>query len=120
MGDVNFTNLYTSRIFVAYMRKDNACGSDCGEPWNVLGWVDLWPQQSTTRPNPTGNRWFYYYAEAVDGRTWSGNYSAEVTKSRFEKCTCIGVSVSHGPNPWYDVGMRQLDLDQFGGVNFKL
>lgn len=118
MSDVNFANLYSSKIYVAYMRLDNACGADCGDPWDVLGWINLEPGQNQSRPNPTGNRWFYYYAEADDGSSWAGEFTAEVSEERFEKCTCLGVSVSDGPNPWHDVGMRELDLDEWGGVNF--
>jgi uncharacterized membrane protein len=119
MADVRFTNNYTSKIYVAYMRLDRACGDDCGDPWNVLGWVNLAPGETQTRPNPTGNRWFYYYAEADDGAFWAGDFIAEVSRERFEKCTCIGVIVSHGTPPYYEVGMRELDLDAFGGVNFN-
>ena len=118
MADVKFQNSYTSRIYVAYMRFDQGCGDDCGDPWDVLGWVSLAPGESQSRPNPSGNRWFYYYAEADDGATWSGNFNAEVSQECFEKCTCLGVSVSDGPNPWHDVGMRELDLSSSGGVNF--
>ncbi len=118
MAAVNFTNLYSSKVYVAYMRADHACGADCGDPWDVLGWVTLEPGQSQNRSNPTGNRWFYYYAEADDGSVWGGDYRAEVKDERFQKCTCLGVSVSHGASPWYYVGMEELDLNQWGGVNF--
>jgi hypothetical protein len=118
VGDVNFTNSYTAKLYVAYMRLDNACQDDCGEPWDVLGWINLDVGQSQTRPNPTGNRYFYYYAEADDGTIWSGPFPAEVTQTRFEKCTCLGVIVQNGNgSPYYDVGFRELDLSQFGGVN---
>jgi hypothetical protein len=118
MADVNFANLYSSKIYVAYMRLDPACGADCGDPWDVLGWVNLEPGQNESRPNPTGNPWFYYYAEADDGTVWGGDFVAEVSNDRFQKCTCLGVSVSHGPNPWHDVGMEELDLNVWGGVDF--
>ncbi|MGH8907861.1 MAG: hypothetical protein ACRD0K_15415 [Egibacteraceae bacterium] len=101
------------------MRLDEACGADCGDPWDVLGWITLEPGQVQTRSNPTGNRWFYYYAEADDGSVWGGDYVAEVHRTGpFQKCTCLGVSVSHGTNPWYDVRMDELDLDEWGGVTF--
>jgi len=114
MADVRFTNSHSVSISVAYMRYDPACGADCGDPWDVLGWVNLAPNQTQTRPNPTGNRFFYYYAEGVDGSVWSGNFSAQVTREVFEKCACLGTT-----SPiWFNVGMRELDLNQFGGVNF--
>jgi Protein of unknown function (DUF1036) len=114
MGDVRFKNSYSAVISVAYMRFDHACGTDCGDPWDVLGWVNLAPGETQTRPNPTGNQFFYYYAEGADGSTWSGNFSAEVKLEVFEKCTCLGTT-----SPlWFSVGMKELDLSQHGGVNF--
>jgi uncharacterized membrane protein len=117
MADVRFTNGHGSRIYVAYMMFDTACGADCGDPWTVRGWINLDPGQTKTRP--TNNRFCYYYAEDDNGATWGGNFSAEVKQERFEKCTCLGVSVSHGQNPWHSVGMDELDLNQFGGVGFN-
>lgn len=117
-SSATFTNSHGKKIFVAYMRRDWTCLSDCGDRWDVLGWIHLEPGQTERRANPTENRWFYYYAEDVDGTFWAGSYLAEVTNPSFQKCSCIGVSVSHGPNPWYDVGMREVDLDAWSGVNF--
>ena len=120
MADVRFTNSYSSKIYVAYMRSDHACNDLCGEPWDVRGWINLAPGETQTRSNPTNNRWFYYYAEADDGSLWAGDFIAEVRQAAFEKCTCLGVIVhDHGStSPYYDVGMRELDLNEFGGVNF--
>lgn len=112
MADVRFTNSYSSKLYVAYMRLDQVCGDDCGDPWDVLGWINLEIGQILTRP--TNNRWFYYYAEAEDGQLWAGDFTAEVSSERFQKCTCIETT-----SPlWFNVGMRELDLNQFGGVNF--
>jgi hypothetical protein len=105
------------------MRYDPNCGNECGTPWDVLGWAVLAPGGSQSRANPTSNRYFYYYAEAVDGRFWAGPFVAEVSGGeRFEKCTCLGVIVQNGNavNPYHDVGFRELDTNQFGGVNFTL
>jgi uncharacterized membrane protein len=118
MSDVNFTNSYSTKIYVAYMRLDEGCRADSGDPWVVLGWINLEPGQSQSRPNPTGNQYYYYYAEADDGAYWAGPYGTEVSSERFDKCEGIGVSVSDGPNPWHGVGMRELDLAAWGGVNF--
>ena len=119
MADVSFTNSYSAKLFVAYMRLDNACGDECGEPWDVLGWINLDVGETETRPNPTGNQYFYYYAEAADGAVWGGPYVAEVAQTRFEKCICLGVIVQNGDgSPYHDAGFRELDLSQFGGVNF--
>lgn len=120
-SNIQFHNSYSTRLFVAYMRLDHNCGNECGEPWDVLGWVVLSPGDSQSRANPTNNRYFYYYAEALDGAIWSGPFVAEVTQTRFEKCTCLGVIVQNGgaTNPYHDVGFRELDTNQFGGVNFQ-
>ena len=120
MSQVNFTNFYSAQLFVAYMRLDYNCQNECGEPWDVLGWISLQPGDTQTRDNPTNNQYYYYYAEAVDGALWSGPFPAEVSNDVFEKCTCLGVTVQNGPptNPYYTVGFQELGLSQYGGVNF--
>jgi hypothetical protein len=116
---VEFINSTTTKIYVAYMYYDLACGSDCGDPWNVEGWIVLDPGERETRPNPTGNQFFLDYAEGDDGRIYdTGNYPAEVSNDVFEKCTCLGVSVSHGPQPYYTVGFQITDLNVYSGVQF--
>jgi hypothetical protein len=117
-SDVRFTNSYGKKLYVAYMRRDFDCQGECGDIWDVLGWIGLDPGETETRSNPTRNQWFYYYAEAVDGAFWAGPFVANVSNDKFQKCSCLGVIVSHGPQPYYDVGMRELDTVKFGGVNF--
>lgn len=116
-SSVNFTNSYGKKIYVAYMRRDYTCQSECGDLWDVLGWINLDPGETESRANPTTNRWYYYYAEAEDGAFWSGPFVAEVRQAKFEKCTCLGVSAG-GTNPYHDVGFRELDNKTFSGVNF--
>jgi hypothetical protein len=114
VGDVRFTNNYFTTVYVSYMWHDPACGANCGDPWNVAGWVNLRPGETQTRPNPTSNRWFYYFAEADDHKLWGGNVIAGVGKGVFLKCRC-----QPGDPPFfYNVGMRELDLSEFGGVTF--
>jgi Protein of unknown function (DUF1036) len=119
MSDVSFRNSTSHTISVAYMRRDFACGDDCGDPWDVRGWIILDPGEKETRANDTDNRWYYYYAESDDG-FWSGSFIAEVKASVFHKCTCIGViqQNGHASNPYHRVGMRELDLKKSSGVNF--
>jgi uncharacterized membrane protein len=119
-SEVTFTNATGAKIYVAYMRLDYSCEATCGDPWDVLGWINLDPGETETRANPTKNRWFYYYAEDANGAVWSGPYVAEVTNDRFSKCTCLGVIIINGPgtNPYYDVGFRELDTDTYSGVRF--
>jgi hypothetical protein len=117
---VTFTNSTGAKIYVAYMRLDCDCETECGAPWDVLGWINLDPGETETRANATEIRWFYYYAEDENGAIWSGPFVAEVIQSRFEKCTCLGVIVTNGPstNPYHDVGFRELDTRTYSGVNF--
>jgi uncharacterized membrane protein len=117
-SSVTFTNSYGKKLYVAYMRRDFNCQSECGDIWDVLGWINLDPGETESRANPTNNRWYYYYAEAADGAVWAGPYVAEVSQQKFEKCTCLGVSVSEGPPPYHDVGFRELDNKTYSGVNF--
>ena len=119
-SEVTFTNSYGQKLYVAYMRRDFNCQNECGDIWDVLGWINLDPGETETRANPTNNRWYYYYAEAADGAVWSGPYVAEVSQSKFEKCTCLGVIVQNGApqNSYHDVGFRELDNETYSGVNF--
>ncbi|WP_156622641.1 hypothetical protein [Mycobacterium sp. 852014-50255_SCH5639931] len=116
---VRFTNSYSCRLYVAYMRFEAGCGGDpCNDPWYALGWIALDVGQTQTRPNPSDNRWFYHYAEAegADQGVWAGPYPAHITHDVFEQCRCID-SPSQIPG-WYWKGMRELDLSQFGGVTY--
>jgi hypothetical protein len=115
---IRFRNSYGQKIWVAYIRLDWDCGEDCGEPWDVLGWIGLDPGETEYRSNPTWNRWFYYYAEASDGASWAGPFVAGVKQSVFQKCTCIGVVTGEGTSPYHNVGFRELDSKTFSGVNF--
>jgi len=62
MSEVTFTNSYGKKMYVAYMRRDFNCQGECGDIWDVLGWINLDPGETETRANPTNNRWDYYYA----------------------------------------------------------
>ncbi len=119
-SNVTFRNSTRAKIYVAYMRLDYDCQNDCGDPWDVLGWIGLDPGEIESRSNPTENRWFYYYAESENGATWSGPFPAEVTQAKFDKCTCLGVIVQNGSptNPYHRVGFRELDTNTYSGVNF--
>jgi uncharacterized membrane protein len=50
------------------------------------------------------NRFWYYYAEADDGATWSGAYTVYVTDQAFDSCVDIGSTESRV------VGFRELDI----------
>lgn len=112
-GEVRFTNLYGRRLFVAYMRVDADGQPEGGEPWEVRGWVGLDPEETAVRANPTGNQWFYYFAEAVDGAIWAGPHVVEVTDTAFT--TGSGRGRTDG---WQAAGMRVLDTVKYAGVVF--
>src|SRR5260370_42661930 len=95
-SDETFTNSYGQKIYVAYMRRDFNCQNECGDIWDVLGWINLDPGETETRANATNNRWIYYYAEATDGAVCSGPYFEELTPWRFVHCTCSGVVLVTG------------------------
>ena len=65
--DITFTNSTGAKIYVAYMRLDYGCQTECGDPWDVLGWINRDTGERQTRANPTENKWFYYYAESANG-----------------------------------------------------
>jgi hypothetical protein len=111
--EISFKNDYGKKIYVAYMRLDHDCAADSGEPWRVKGWIGLDPGETEYRANDTGNQWFYYYAEAVDGAFWAGPYVVIVTSTKFQTCTGVGKTIN-----WYKVGMRVLDTVQWSGVRF--
>jgi hypothetical protein len=117
-SEVSFTNSHWTPIYVAYARWEESCVTDCGDGENVLGWIELAPAQTKTRPNPSGERWFYYYAEATDGSVYSGSYLHLVMDVQFKICRCNYQHIPTGQTPWYEAGFDELDLDQYSGVTF--
>jgi Protein of unknown function (DUF1036) len=117
--EVSFINSYGRKMFVAYMRREFACLGEfaAGGPWEIRGWITLDPGETEYRANETENRWFYYYAEADDGATWSGPHVAMVSDAKFHRCVGEGVSTG-GHGGLFDVGMRELDTKTYPGVNF--
>lgn len=111
-----FHNSYSQRMFIAYKVRDWGCFSNCGERWLTQGWMVLEPGQLDSRPNPTLNSFFYYYAETADGHsTHSTGHITEVRRRRFSKCTCLGV-VGDTTDPFHPVGMEEVDTSVFSGV----
>lgn len=110
---VRFTNSTGRSISVAYGRARHECQAECGDPWEVLGWINLASGQSADRANPTGTRWYYYFAQDGSGTKWDGNFPAQVVQRAFARCWCIGSTDS------FTVGMDEVDLAAFpGGVEF--
>jgi uncharacterized membrane protein len=101
--EVHLVNGYSRRLQVAVGFKQDSC-SEYGRPWGTRGWWLLDPGASAHVLN-TDNRYFYYYAEAVDGRLWTSEGPFfPVTQRRFDSCIDIGSTDAR------NVGMRQRDL----------
>jgi uncharacterized membrane protein len=102
--DVHFVNGYTQRLQIAIAFKQDSC-SEYGRPWGTRGWWLLNPGQSAYVLD-TNNQFFYYYAEAVDGRLWTSDGPfVPVTQRAFDSCIDIGSTDARY------VGMRQRDLN---------
>lgn len=121
-GEVKFTNFYGRKLYIAYTRLGPLApgggngdgGSDGDAAWEVRGWIDLDPDETEVRANPTGNQWFYYYAEAVDGAVWAGPHLVDVREARFQS----RYGQVDGESPAYPAGMRVLDTTRYAGVVF--
>ena len=117
-SEVTFTNSHWTPIYVAYSWWDEACEIDCGDGWNVLGWIALAPAETQTWPNPSGRGRIYYYAEATDGTMYSGSFHNLVMDVQFQICGCNYVHIPTGQTPWYPVGFDELELTRWSGVTF--
>jgi hypothetical protein len=113
---VTFRNRYSETISLAWMRRDFACAppEEGGIPFVIRGWKVLRPGASATIPNPTENRWFYIFAESVDGRLWTGPFVFTVSLSAFNRCAGLGASAGE------DVGFLELDTREHDTFNLVL
>jgi hypothetical protein len=98
-----FQNGYTATVHFAIAIYNTGCEP----PWESQGWWGLDPGGSTYVAD-TCNRYFYFYAEATDGRFWAGRHFFEVAEGTFSFCPTSGIGFSGET-----VGMRQVD-DQIG------
>ena len=100
-----FHNNYSSPLSVAVMWYDPGdCGGDGGE-WGTRGWWNLNPGGTVHTNVSTGNRYFYYYAEAWNGAVWGGPYGpVDCTWAGFSSCQNIGSTADY-----LSLGMREVD-----------
>jgi len=106
---VCFKNNYSSPVAAAVMwYSAGTCGGDGGD-WETRGWWNLNPGDSVNTNVWTDNRNFCIYAEAQDGTVWAGPYTTQVSMDSFDGCVGLAVSVSDGPNPYYDAGFLLED-----------
>jgi uncharacterized membrane protein len=96
---INFQNNYSAAVNVAIAYYDTSCSP----PWQSEGWWGIDPGNSVYVIN-TCNRYLYFYAEAVDGEYWAGQYLFPVAEGVFYFCPSPGIGFSGD-----SVGMRQID-----------
>jgi len=102
---LHFRNHYSSHIWVAIeFFSPDACASYGS--WETRGWWGLDPGAEVYVLN-TDNRYAAYYAEASDGRIWTGPYGpVYVHEAAFDHCVGIG---DNSPETRI-VNMRLVDM----------
>lgn len=78
-----------------------------GGNFTKRGWWVLEPGQCTNifnRNLADVNRYYYVYADAPDGKVWSGNYIRAVPDFAFQLCEWVV------RNPSRNVGFQQVDI----------
>ncbi len=110
-----FCNRYTSPVSVAIMRYDpQSCPN--GDRFSVQGWWNIPPNVCTTvYGGSVGyNRYWAFYAESADGRTWTGDVRAWVSNNAFKLCH------SDSCSPCRVVGFRQFDVNSYDNYTINL
>jgi uncharacterized membrane protein len=106
---LTFQNNHSSRVWVAIMfLSPDTCGQDGN--WQTIGWYGIDPGNSADvydNDLEDLNRYFFYYAKAADGATWSGNWgNVYLYHHAFNSCINIGSTDAYAV-----VGMRLIDVD---------
>ena len=105
-------NSYSTVISTAIaFYSPDTCGGE-GENFEMMGWWDLEPGSCAlvyANDLEDLNRYWYYFAQAVDGATWSGPFEASVPDAAFDQCYGIGVIIENG-NESTGIAFRQLDI----------
>ncbi|MFE7136083.1 hypothetical protein ACFVIM_35085 [Streptomyces sp. NPDC057638] len=102
---LRFINGYSATVNVMIERLDNNCRP---EPWRRKGWWVIQPGGSAVTYGgdlDDVNRYWYWYAFAVDGRQWSGPFPENVPYSVFDWCPDVA------SDPSMNIGMRELDVN---------
>jgi len=105
---LTFCNSYATQIWTAIsFWSPEDCGGEGGN-WQNIGWYGVAPGScQTVYENDLEdlNRYWYYYAEADDGATWSGQYQTRIMDPEaFNICDGIGTSAQR------IVCFRELDV----------
>jgi uncharacterized membrane protein len=102
---LSFTNGYSQVLSVAIMWYHPNCPD--GGDWEKKGWWNINPGNTAHVLDldlDETNRYYYFYAEAVDGHTWSGPYFTNVPSEAFDWCENTGSTTSRS------LGFRELDI----------
>ena len=112
---LTFCNSYPTAIATCIsFWEPEECGAE-GNGWHNIGWY--WVEPGACRlvfENDIGDvgRFWYFYAEATDGATWSGDYPTNVTHEAFDFCDAPRNTAM------FPLGFRELDVGDAG--NFTL
>ena len=102
---LSFTNGYSRLVSVTVKWYHPNCPD--GGDWEKKGWWNINPGNTAHVLDldlDETNRYYYYYAESVDGHTWSGAYFTDVPNEAFDWCENTGSSTSRS------LGFRELDI----------
>ncbi len=116
---LTFVNAYRAPMSVMfeYLRRDQ-CEAETGDPFVKVGWYNLATDQQMVVYNGDVhqvNRYWYFYALATDGATWSGPYPQLVRNSAFDECAALADNVHY-----HRIGMRELDVAGYSGYTMTL
>ncbi|MFD7236763.1 DUF1036 domain-containing protein [Streptomyces syringium] len=110
-----FCNRYRSLVSVCYIKRH----PPCPDGWLKRGWWNVAPGQCVTVDGANVsavNRFWYFYAEAVDA-VWTGPFGPYcVTNQAFEWCLnrCDATSTTRR------VGFREIDVNGFSTFTVNL
>jgi uncharacterized membrane protein len=102
---LKFCNSYHTTVNVAIMYLQRNCVD--GGDWIKKGWWVIGPGQCKVAYGgdlDDLNRYYCYFAEALDGSFWAGEIVRAVPPQRFEWCEHTASTDSR------DVGFRVLDI----------
>ena len=117
---LTFHNQYTAPVSVAIMFLSPDTCSGEGDGWEMMGWWNINPGDSTlvyANDLEDLNRYWYYYAHAGDGTRWAGNgdWVRSVPQAVFDQCYGLGVS-----GETEEVDFRQLDIGSYDNYTLNL
>jgi uncharacterized membrane protein len=122
---LQFCNRTNSTVWVDYAKWTPDCEGRPG--WNSRGWWQLAPNeckivQGGTLQQSSLSRYYYYHAEAADGRYWSGDFVFQALRSAFSLLSCIGTTTNgHCPScEPYSEHMREFDIGSYDNYTMNL